>query len=208
LASKDQGGTVRVWDPSTGKLLRTLQNPPSEWGDIAVNHDGRLLAVACPDGAVRLWDPISGWLVATLTGHQGPARAVLFLPDGHTLASSGQTDHTIRLWDLTTFRQNQVLEGTRSLAVKLACRADGRLLVSEDAEAGTIRLWDPTVDPARSQAIQLFPPGKGLLHSVTLTPEGRYLATANPDGTVYFLRLAERGTVYQVPPDLSRGPAR
>jgi hypothetical protein len=27
------------------------------------------------------------------------------------------------------------------------------------------------------------------------------LATANPDGTVYILRLAERGMVYRIPPD-------
>ena len=28
-----------------------------------------------------------------------------------------------------------------------------------------------------------------------MTPEGRYLATANPDGTVYVLRLARQGEV-------------
>ena len=29
-------------------------------------------------------------------------------------------------------------------------------------------------------------------------PEGRYLATANPDGTIYILRLADPGVVYSV----------
>ena len=33
-----------------------------------------------------------------------------------------------------------------------------------------------------------------------MTPEGRYLATANLDGTVYILKLAEPGEVFQVPP--------
>jgi hypothetical protein len=36
------------------------------------------------------------------------------------------------------------------------------------------------------------------LHSIALSPEGRHLAVANPDGTVYLLRLAERGEVLTV----------
>jgi hypothetical protein len=37
------------------------------------------------------------------------------------------------------------------------------------------------------------------MHGIALTPEGRYLATANPDGTVHVLRLARRGEVFRVP---------
>jgi hypothetical protein len=39
-----------------------------------------------------------------------------------------------------------------------------------------------------------FPPDDNV-HSVAFSPEGRYLATANPGGTMYLLRLAERDTV-------------
>jgi hypothetical protein len=38
------------------------------------------------------------------------------------------------------------------------------------------------------------------IHGLALSPEGRYLATANPNGTVYVLPLAEPESVYQVPP--------
>jgi hypothetical protein len=47
--------------------------------------------------------------------------------------------------------------------------------------------------------LRLYPPGTRWLLGVALTPEGRYLATANPDGTVYVLRLAKQGEVFQVP---------
>jgi hypothetical protein len=33
------------------------------------------------------------------------------------------------------------------------------------------------------------------MHHIAFTPEGRYVATANPDGTVYILKLAEPGEV-------------
>ena len=58
-----------------------------------------------------------------------------------------------------------------------------------------MRLWDLTCTPPRSREIRLFPPGTHLLHGIAMTPEGRYLATANPDGTVYVLRLARQGEV-------------
>jgi hypothetical protein len=36
------------------------------------------------------------------------------------------------------------------------------------------------------------------IQCVAFSPEGRHLATANPDGTVYVLRLAEPGVVAEV----------
>ena len=39
------------------------------------------------------------------------------------------------------------------------------------------------------------------LHGIALSPEGRYLAVCNPDGTVYVLRLAKPGAACEVPAD-------
>jgi WD40 repeat protein len=200
LASCDAAGTIRLWDPATGKPLRTMQGFPPEHGALAFSPDGKLLAVAGIDGQVRLWDPSGGWLLGTLAGHQNKARGLAFHPDGRSVATSGE-DAAIRLWDLATLRETRVLHGTAFLAVSLSWRADGRLLVSDDCTDGTVRLWDTTADPPRRRALRLFPAPTHFLHHAALTPEGRYVATANPDGTVYVLRLAERGTVYQVPPD-------
>ena len=196
FATSDLSGTIHIWEPATGKHLRTLQNPFIGWGDLAVSADGRFLAAAAEDGAMRLWDPLTGWLHATLVGHQGPGRAVAFHPDGRTLASTGNVDRTIRLWDLATLRQKQVLDGTRSIAVKAAWRADGRLLATDDYADGKVRLWDLNANPPRSRVIGLYPWG---IHGIAMTPEGRYLATANADGTVYILKLAEPGEVFQLP---------
>ena len=58
---------------------------------------------------------------------------------------------------------------------------------------GTVRLWDPTANPPRSKVINVLPVNSSWLHDIALTPEGRYLATANPDGTIFVLRLAQPG---------------
>jgi hypothetical protein len=39
------------------------------------------------------------------------------------------------------------------------------------------------------------------LHGIALSPEGRHLAVCNPNGTVYVLRLARAGELFQVPAD-------
>ncbi len=199
LATADQDGLIHVWDPATGKHLRALRRLPGEWGDLAASPDGRVLATADADGVVRLWDPLNGWLLATLVGHQGSARGLAFRPDGRMLASSSNNDRTIRLWDLTTLKQVKSLEGTRSIAVKLAWRGDGGLLAADDNADGKVRLWDPSGDPSRHRTLSLFPNVLQSLHGIAMTPEGRYLASANADGTIYILRLAEPGEVYQVP---------
>jgi len=61
-----------------------------------------------------------------------------------------------------------------------------------------VRLFDLMAAPPRQRIVRLYPRG-GWIPGVAFSPEGRCLATANPDGTVYVLRLANRGEVPRVP---------
>jgi WD40 repeat protein len=110
----------------------------------------------------------------------------------------------MRLWDLARWRAGEAgqavrpLPGHGAVVESLAWRADGRLLASIGSD-GMVRLCAALETPPRWHALKLFPPGEQSPHGIAFTPEGRYLATANPDGTVYVFRLAECGVVYQVP---------
>src|SRR5262249_40046033 len=78
-----------------------------------------------------------------------------------------------------------------------AGRADGLRMATGGAAGGTVWLWSSDGKPERRQVIRLFPPGSPWLHGLALSPEGRHLATANPDGTVTILRLARAGEVFE-----------
>jgi len=203
LASGGADGAVKLGDVATGRLLRTFTGHTGQVWGLAFSPDGSTLASAggwrpVDAGAeVKLWDVRSGW-ESSLKGHTAPVRAVAFSPDGRKLATCGD-DRTILLWDPTS-GTHETLLGHGSAVSALAWRPDGRLLASVGGGDGTLRLWGVAKTGTPSQAMPLFPPGSWL-ERVAFTPEGRYLATANPDGTVYILRLAKQGEVFEVPAD-------
>ena len=101
LASASFDGSVRLWEPASGKLLATLQGS-SAFASVAWSPDGKILASAPIDGTVKLWEAASGKLLATLQGHTDMVYSVAWSPDGKTLAS-GSDDKTVKLWEASSF---------------------------------------------------------------------------------------------------------
>ena len=63
LASAGGDGTVRRWDPATGRPVGApIHAVSAGYGvsGVAFSPDGRLLASAGGDGTVRRWDPATG----------------------------------------------------------------------------------------------------------------------------------------------------
>ncbi|MGH6736643.1 MAG: PQQ-binding-like beta-propeller repeat protein [Methyloceanibacter sp.] len=107
------GGTGRVWDAATGKMLHLLE-PPGRVSieALAFNPDDTLLAVAYDDGTVLLWDATNGERLRALKGHEfGELGKITFSPDGESILTTSKTDGTARLWDTATGTPIAILEG-------------------------------------------------------------------------------------------------
>jgi hypothetical protein len=170
-----------------GKLHRVLRGHSGLVVRLAFSPDGKLLATAGHDERrVRLWDVATGWQLRELL-QDDHVQGVAFSPDGRYLAIG--TNSKRQVWDLAKEQWSYTLPGG---AWVVAFRPDGLMLASGGQEPGS-RLWDLNAKPESERRLPLF---KGcLIHHIAFTPEGRYLATANSDGTVYVLRLAEPGVV-------------
>ena len=119
-----QDGSVRVWDPRTGRTWAVLYGTTGAVNGLDVSEDGGVIAAAGADGAVRIWElPIDVLETARRTmtalsflqpivpaaiirprftldrAHAGGALCVAFAHDGKTFASGG-ADGKVRLWEL------------------------------------------------------------------------------------------------------------
>jgi WD40 repeat protein len=155
---------IRIWDPATGKELRSFQaHQGSTVNCIAVSPDGKILASGGGGNGhktLALWDLTTGEELFTLAGAAYSILSVAFSPDGKVLASGSDRSGrfglapgarpapvepggcTVRLWDVTTGKELRALDGHTNGVRGLAFAPDGKRLASASHD-GTIRQWDP-----------------------------------------------------------------
>ncbi|MEH1989677.1 WD40 repeat domain-containing protein, partial [Nostoc sp.] len=144
LASGSSDNTIKLWDVSTGKAIKTLiGHSSSVWG-VGFSPDGKTLASGSSDNTIKLWDVSTGKAIKTLTGHSSSVYSVGFSPDGKTLAS-GSFDKTIKLWDVNTGKAIKTLTGHSSSVYSVGFSRDGKTLVSGSRDK-TVILWDLDFD--------------------------------------------------------------
>ena len=149
LATAGGDGTVRLWNPATGRPVATLHATSNKYGvsAVAFSPDGKLLASAGGDGTVRLWNPATGQPVGAplhASAQNGGVHVVAFSPDGKLLAGA-DGDGTVRLWNPATGRPVGVLQtgtGPNTGVYGVAFSPDGKLLAAGCGD-GTVRLWNP-----------------------------------------------------------------
>jgi WD40 repeat protein len=131
------------------------------------------------NGLLLVFDLETGnilWRVAGVS--TGLIRDLAFSPDGHTLATAGNTS-TITMWDSRTGGVQRQLRGHNRLVSYLAFSPDGTKLASAS--------WDSTVvvwDLADSRAMTRLQGHMRSVLSVAFSPDGRRLATSSEDQTV------------------------
>jgi WD40 repeat protein/serine/threonine protein kinase len=87
-------GTIRVWDPRTGRQLDVVTRNLGEVTDLVFSPDGTTIATSSTDGTVRLWDARTLEPIMTLATNAGGLRRddgkIAFSPDGTRLAYTAQ----------------------------------------------------------------------------------------------------------------------
>jgi RNA polymerase sigma factor (sigma-70 family) len=189
LATGGDGGTVCLWDASTGAPLRRLKRPWS-WTEVFVRSpvwitslgfspNGQKVLASGANGFACLWDADTGRTLRMLWRHRGVVRASAFSPDGTTVAT-GCDDRTVRLWQAATGKELRRFEGQREHDVwSVAFAPDGKTLAT-GGNCGELFLYDV----ATGREIHRCRGHRSVANSVRFCPDGKTFVSGSHDGTV------------------------
>ena len=185
LVSASNDKTIRVWDTSTGGIVRVLrgQTGKGEEGSIfaaALSPDDRLLAVGgyTKNDEIRLINFQTGEVKALLKGHKNVILGLAFSPNGNRLIS-GSGDKTVRIWDVNTQKTIHILKGHTEVIYAVAFSPDGTFAATGSTD-DTFKLWNAN----SGSLIRTLKGHNDNVMSVAFTTDGKYLLSGSYDKTI------------------------
>ncbi len=175
IVSGSEDRTVRIWDiPNGGDSIDFLGH--TDWIlQVAISPDGSRIGSASMDGTARVWNSQNQKELFAFDGsptRQGklqPVNAIVFSPDGRTVAfGSGRA---VVLRDAITGLKIGDLTGHTNTVVSLAFSADGTILASGSMDT-TVRLWELATGKEVARLA-------GYSRSVAISPDSSRLITSN-----------------------------
>ncbi len=158
--------------------------------DLAYSLDGHLLAAATGARPIALLDPATRRTVQELP-QEAVLRVVAFSPDDRLLAA-GAEDGSVEVWSLAAGRLERTMAGHSGRVRSLAFTPDGRRLLT--ADRSSVALWDV------ASGEQATVPNLTGAAPAALSPDGKLVAAAQPDGTVGVWELSSGLPVQTIRP--------
>ena len=134
--SKDT--TIKVWDRSTGKLVRTLLGHRGPVNAVQVR--GNFLASASGDGMSKLWRLEDGVCIKEFQSKDRGLACVEFSENGRTIFAGGN-DRVIYEYDTVTGQRIREMAGHRDLVRSLHLDSANKRIISGSYDH-SIKVWD------------------------------------------------------------------
>jgi WD40 repeat protein/DNA-binding SARP family transcriptional activator len=191
LASTGEDGTLKVWDPSTGRLLSSVAAPGGASGP-SFSADGSLVAAAWeePGDQVRVLDLSTDRVVSTI--RVSAAIDTALSPDGKRVAVATWSPEEVgAVFDVSTGEKAFALAGPNCCANPnsrgVSWSPDGRLLAA--SSEGTARVWDAETGTLRYTLLG----HSGFVLSVAWSADSSRLVTGGSDGTAKVWEIGSDG---------------
>ena len=186
--------TLKLWEVSTGREVRSFSGHSSWVNSVAFSPDGRYALSGSGDMTLKLWEVATGKEIRSFSGHTNTVYSVAFSPDGRYIIS-GSWDMTLKLWDVTTGKEVRSFYGHTNKVYSVAFSPDGNYALSS-SEDGTLKLWEvPTGREIRSFLVHLQPTvryeePRDYCPSAVFSPDGRYALSGCSDKTLKLWEVA------------------
>lgn len=165
---------VKIYDPASGDLIKTLGGHQADITAIAFSADGTRLASGDRGGSAVIWDISTGNSLLQLAGHSDAIEGLTFSPDGKWLITAGD-DATMKIWDVVTGDLLRNFTDFSGVIGGVTFSSDGTQFAFSD---GTIHTWQFSLDPVDDKTMivnrEIFTiPGAS---ADSFSPDGRQLA--------------------------------
>ncbi len=138
LATYSLDATIRLWNPDSGQLLRTIDT--IRGSGLEFNRDGSILASGGGnEKVINLWNPHTGALLNVLNGNPAFIGHVAFSPVEDILATGSRDGH-IDFWNTNT---GELIRSWGAADLDgLSFSADGSLLASGGYKDLSVKVWN------------------------------------------------------------------
>ena len=186
VAGSLEKGTVKLWQWNGQQL--TGKKPFTGHSDgvrtLSFSSDSKILASAGEDNIIKLWQ-LDGTPITKFIGHTNFVLGVSFSPDKQILASASQ-DNTVKFWQLDT--QLKVISNSNNFINSVSCSSHCDIIAAASEEDNKVKLWRSDGTP-----IDILDGHTGRINNLSISSDGRKIASASKDSTIKLWQLDENG---------------
>ncbi|WP_189266591.1 nSTAND1 domain-containing NTPase [Streptomyces fuscichromogenes] len=177
LVTGSLDGSLRWWDPATGRLRARVAGGGGSVCSLAFSPDGRTLATVGAKAQLR--DAATGRVRTTLAvPRKYTIDRIGFSGDGRSAVTADGLGRTVRIWDADTGRVRVAFRGFRDFVRAAELSPDGRFIAITDASG--VQLRDVVTGDVRLHLAT----SSDDVTSMAFAPDGRTLVTGGGDGAL------------------------
>ncbi len=177
--------TLRVWDLSSGELIKMWGQFENETDSCAIDAIHGRAVLGCDDGVIRVFDIENSATLAEINAHASGIKKVATSPINGDILSAAY-DQNILVWDANDFGLKVELERKATTWERsFNWTPEGSRILAGTFD-GTVLVWDATSGKCLDEVGQKDT-GNICLNDVSANPEGE-IATVSDDG---FVRLGK-----------------
>jgi WD40 repeat protein len=186
IISGSSDKTIKCWEVSTGKEVRTFKGHNDRITSLAVTPDGKNIISGSDDKTIALWDQESGKVIKIFRGHDESITCLSITNDG-THIISGSDDYTLKLWDLSTGKEIRTFKGHTHYVNCVSVTPDNKYMISGSSDR-TLKLWDLE----SGEEIRTFKGHTDYVNCAAVTPDGQHMISGSSDRTLKLWEISSR----------------
>ena len=176
LASAGEDGSVRTWNPVSGKEVRQLAGHQGAALSVSFSLDGKLLASGGADRVLRAWDVEAGRERGAFMNRL-PVRVLGATSAGNFYAAA--EGNSLLAWKIPAEKAIRNFTGSGGFLHAVSYSPDGKTVAAAGQDS-KIRTWNA----ANGEELLVINAHASTIYTLVFSPDGRWLCSGGQDGMV------------------------